>query len=758
MRDLLITRAMKAKETRLLTLFFILAICSGEICADIIRQVQIGDLYYDLDTSKKTAEVTYQGKSYSSVYGETYNDGWTISTANIPSVVTYNSRNYSVKSIGENAFRSCSGLTSVMIPNNVTIIRKAAFRECAVLISIDIPSSVETIGEYAFYGCSSLDSLIIPNSVIGIGSRAFEGCSGLSYVTLSNSITKIEERLFYGCTLLKSITIPEGVVTIGEKAFTGCKLSIVTLPVSLSNIGNASNPSFPQNRIFTINYNGSMKDWCSKTWNPAYVCDEYPLMINGVLQQNIILPDSITTIAASAFSHCGSINSITIPGSVTSIGRYAFQNCEHFYSITINDGVTTIGEGAFWGGHFSTVTIPNSVTALGRYAFQNCYVLDSVQLSNNIGTIGTQTFLNCVDLKSITIPDKITSIGTGAFDGCSGLTSVTLGSGLKSISYDAFKGCRSLKSITIPSNVRNIGGAFEDCSSLEEMVLLPETPPSIYIIGIDSIVPVYVPCGTLEAYRATHWSEYNLQYKPDSFKCHVTSDEPRKGSVKIQYGNSCESSSLTAVPNEGYYFFQWSDGVLDNPRTITLTQDTAIFAIFGPFTITFVDDNDTILSSQEYEYGSTIIPPVDPMKTNDAQYTYTFAGWSPQIVNVTSDATYKATYTSTLNKYTVTFMNEEIVLSADLWEYGKMPIYIGEVPTKVEDDKYTYAFNGWSPEVVVVVSDATYTATFTPIEKMEAVDIITDNSVIPAKHIENGKIYIIMPNGKKYSIIGELIN
>jgi hypothetical protein len=226
---------------------------------------------------------------------------------------------------------------------------------------------------------------------------------------------------------------------------------------------------------------------------------------------------------------------------------------------------------------------------------------------------------------------------------------------------------------------------------------------------------------------------------------------------EYDYGST---HTFSAIPNMGNYFVQWSDGNTDNPRTITLTQDTTITAIFATqtFTVTFVDDNDTILSSQEYEYGSTIVPPHDPIKTNDAQYTYTFAGWSPQFVAVTSDATYKATYQSTINRYSITFMSEDSVLFTDLWEYGTTPIYRGSIPTKIEDERYTYTFNGWSPEIVPVVADATYTATFKAAEKSEALYNVSENSILPEKYLENGTIYILMPNGKKYSIIGELIN
>lgn len=719
-------------KTKIFTLIIVIVTSVGTIYAE---RVQIGDLYYDLNTNLKTAEVTYRNLSYNSVGLAMYNEGWDINSANIPSTITHNNITYEIKRIGRHAFSSCSSLTSVTIPNSVT-----------------------SIGEYAFSGCSGLTSMNIPNSVIGIANNAFERCSGLSSVSLSNNITKIADRLFYGCESLTSVIIPEGVNTIGSYAFVGCKLTNITIPKTLSKIGDASNPSFPLNRIITINFSGNLEDWCSKTWSPRNVCEGYPLLINGVLQQNIIIPDNITNIAVAAFSSCGSLNSVTIPGTVTSIGAYAFYDCQELNAVTICDGVTTIGEAAFWGCSFFSLTIPNSVMDVNRNAFRSCRVLRTVQLSSNMHIVAEGAFMNCRNLTSITIPEGIKSICESAFEGCYGLTLVKLGTEVEFIDMYSFKGCRSLKSIVLPNSIKKVWNPFEECSSLEEIVLLAETPPALVdILGIDSIVPIYIPCGALEAYQATKWSNYNIQYQPYHFKFSVISAEPHKGSVISQEGNSCETSSLSAVPNEGFYFVQWSDGNSGNPRSITVTQDTTIAAIFGPFIISFVDDNDTILSSQEYDYGAIPIPPVDPVKTNDTQYSYGFAGWSPQIVSVTSDATYKATYTSTLNKYTITFMSEDSVLSADLWEYGATPIYSGATPTKADDGEYMYTFEDWTPEIVSVTADATYTATFTATPKIEAIDNVMNHSLAPLKYIRNGHLLITMPDGKKYSIIGERV-
>ncbi len=162
-----------------------------------------------------------------------------IADLSIPSLVSHDETEYEVTSIGINAFRDCTGLTSVTIPDGVTSIGYYTFDNCAGLTSIIIPGSVTSIGEralsgtgltsvtipdsvtsigkFAFYGCEGLTSVTIPDNVTSIGYSAFSGCSGLTSVTIGNNVTSIGDRAFYNCTELTSIIIPESVIDIGEE-------------------------------------------------------------------------------------------------------------------------------------------------------------------------------------------------------------------------------------------------------------------------------------------------------------------------------------------------------------------------------------------------------------------------------------------------------------------------------------------------------------------------------------------------------------
>ena len=163
----------------------------------------------------------------------------------------------------------------------------------------------------------------------------------------------------------------------------------------------------------------------------------------------------------------------------------------------------------------------------------------------------------------------------------------------------------------------------------------------------------------------------------------------------------------------GYTFTGW------NGAPTIITEDVTVTATYSAnlYMIKFVDDDGTELQSSEVAYGETPEYAGEaPTKEATAQYTYEFAGWSPAIAEVTGNATYTATYTSTVNKYTVKFVDEDgTELSSAEYDYGTAAADIVKPadPTKEATAQYTYTFAGWDPEIAAVTGDATYTATYT---------------------------------------------
>lgn len=356
------------------------------------ERVEIEGIWYDLSSGAKTATVT-AGNDYSG-------------SIIIPSTVTHEGVDYSVKTIGSWAFRDCSSLTS-----------------------ITIPESVATIWYYIFEGCDSLTSIVVAEGNTVYDSR--EGCNaiietnsntlleGCSTTIIPESVTSIGATAFYERTTLTSISIPEGVTSIGNGAFQGCSnlaSVIVSEQSKLTNIGNF------------------------------------------------------------AFCQCGSLASITIPEGVTRIGDAAFDFCWPKVINYSNLSANSIAKNAV------LVIKGSELTTVGDFQFS--------------ASDGTHYLMNYIGKDTdIVLPDDYNGtnydIGTFAFYGCSGLTSITIPEGVTSIGDWAFSRCSSLTSFT------------------SEAVTPPAIEGSYTFDGVDKSISVYVPVSSVEAYQeAEGWKEF----------------------------------------------------------------------------------------------------------------------------------------------------------------------------------------------------------------------------------------------------------
>ncbi len=357
---------------------------------------EVDGIYYNFNGYNNNIQnyvvtVTYQGTTHYE-YEEYSGD------VTIPSSVNYNGKNYTVTAIGDNAFRSCTELTNVTMPNSMLSIGALAFYNCSKLASVTIPNSVtsignnafkfckgltsatigdavRTIGDEAFFGCNILNNVSIGTSVTSIGSSAFEGCSQMSSVKIPNTVKTINNRAFYGCRKIETITIPNSVKTIGDEAFSNCLdlIDVYSYIIDPSQVTTGSN----------LFYLLSDEDYAERTLHvPLTTLDAYQNSNDWSPYFGTIVDDDIPiTFTVGEFRYITSSNStVTVTGYNSSdTDYYGLRTLDieipsHVTYKNISYTVTAIGDNAFcydevWDD-FYCITIPNTIASIGKSAIR----------------------------------------------------------------------------------------------------------------------------------------------------------------------------------------------------------------------------------------------------------------------------------------------------------------------------------------------------------------------------------------------------
>ena len=368
----------------------------------IIRVKACGDGFADSDwvTRNYHYEVgtfTYRliddGSAYEVSGVLTLKDG----AAKIPS--KYNGK--PVTPVGAEAFKDNRELTSVELPNSITLIKDGAFWGCTALTGIRLPQALTTLGEHSFQN-TALISVTIPEGVTELPHMVFQQCASLESVKLPNGLKVIGEQAFFACTNLATVVFPEGLEEIGKSSFFNCTKFDGALPQSLKALGASS--------------------FC-----------------NTALK-SVTVPNGITKIERAVFSGCKDLSEVTILGNVTSIGERAFNRCTALKGLSIADSVTAIGESAFSEcTAMESIALPDGVTAIGMSAFEKCSALQTIKLPKNLKKI-SGSMLRGTGLTSLTLPEGVTKIGSYAFADCTKLTSLTLPNRVELIGQKAFEG------------------------------------------------------------------------------------------------------------------------------------------------------------------------------------------------------------------------------------------------------------------------------------------------------------------------------
>ena len=455
------------------------------VCSRCHDTIATEGLKFVLMTTEEGDEI------FEEFFGEGFEDfyictGMTAAEENVVIPSTYNGLPVRMVQWSDLEPEIANGITSLYIPDSVQIVQWSVYETCENLTEIRLPRNPDAMifGSVYFSSCAFYND---PNNWEG-GALYMDDWLLATNDDLPEEYTVKQGT--YGIAVgafmeegyeshVKKVTVPDGVQSLIGSFYYCTSLEEVVLPDSLSSIGAGA----------------------------FYGCSSLT---------SVTIPDGVTSIGYQAFDGCSSLTSIVIPDSVISIGDGAVYDCTGLASITIPESVASIGYSVFsdtayyndasnWedgvlyiGNHLigaeynisGNYSVREGTKTIAGGAFEYCRSLTSITIPDSVTSIGSQAFYYCDGLTSITIPDSVTSIGSQAFYYCDGLTSITIPDSVTSIGDWAFYSCDSLASVTIGDGVTSIGaGAFLGCHSL----MIITIPNSVTSIGIAA----FEDCGSL---------------------------------------------------------------------------------------------------------------------------------------------------------------------------------------------------------------------------------------------------------------------
>jgi len=299
---------------------------------------------------------------------------------------------YTIETIGENAFRECTGLSYITWGTEES-------RDSGFYSNLVYTRNLRSIGKNAFYGDSALTSLGLSGrgtNNISIAAGAFSGCSGMKNIVLPGTVTYIGLDAFDNCTSIENLT------------YGGNETNWLSINFDGNTKGTHPNAYVSGNISFTSSYyNYNYKEY--ETYTPT----------------EITLPSGTTTLKPYIFAGFRQLQTIDLSNVVT-VGEGAFYNCSKLTQVNLAS-VNTINDYAFYNcSELSTVTSLSKLSRLGKYAFCGDEKLKTISLESGLGAILEGTFKNCSMLNDISVHSNITSIASDAFDGCNNLKSVSV--------------------------------------------------------------------------------------------------------------------------------------------------------------------------------------------------------------------------------------------------------------------------------------------------------------------------------------------
>ncbi len=699
----------------------------------------------------------------------------------------------SVTQIVYGAFRDCTGLTTIELPKNLEAIDSTLFMNCTSLESINLPDTVYDIRWASFQGCTSLKSVEIPNGVIELSVDVFRDCTNLETVILPESLMITYRSTFEGCPNLKyteyenglylgnsfnpyrvlmmmkddqstTFNIHENTKVIAGKAFSMSMLTSINIPDGVEMIcdGAFSGCSFLTEAIIpeSVNYIGkSAFSGCERL-------------------KSIALPTGIAAINEWTFYNCAALTSVTIPGNVRYISSYAFYCCSGLQEVILKSGVNTIEYEAFACCYsLKKIVIPVTVDYIGYSAFYDCGALDTVlyggkeshrgdiydEGDNDIlfeanwhydcdetskGAVIFKSGDTVISSKTYNIGDPITvpaaptkkadNTYTYTFAGWDKEISTTCQG---DVTYNA----------TFKATKRTYTVIFKDADGTQ---LSKKT----YNYGATITVPANPTKASTNTYSYTFngWDKdvsktckgsvtYTATYKQTKRTYTVTfkdADGTQISKATYNYGAkiTIPAEPTKASTNTYKYTFSGWDRTVSSTCKGNATYTATYKETKRSYTVTFKNEDGSIISSKSYTYGVKITVPANPTKASTNTYTYAFAGWDKDVsTTCKGSVTYTAKFNSTKRTYTVTFKNQDgTVLSSKSYAYGAA-VTVPTNPTQKSTSTYVYTFEGWNKTISKTCKGAaTYTATYSA--ALHAPDVESSNNSSGKPVLKWGKV------------------
>lgn len=584
--------------------------------------------------------------------------------------------------------------------------------------------------------------VVIPDTLGGypvtaIGGYAFTDCTNLKKITVPKSVTSIGDSAFKGCTSLEEMTLPfvgMSRTATGKDGVFGAIFGYTTKDTTDTVYQYKTQYHDGSHQIKYDYYNYYIPSTLRKVTITDATQISENAFYNCSMLTEININEGITKIDVSAFYNCTGITEITVPGSVTSIGSSAFSGCTKLAGVDLPETITNISSGAFSGA---------PVAADENRVDGNLYI-DNILISSKSGGTGTlkiregttaiaDSVLSGRGYAEVILPDSVKAIGTSAFSSCRSLKTVVLGKALSNIKTNAFSGCSAIETaayrgssaewadVTVASGnesltnklvkdsifvyLKDVDGGIiatelTTARSRFNYEIVPEKAEHTYKLYADGAMENELDSNAMFMADTTVFIKYTINRYTYTF---LNGDGTVFEKVTADYGSVIGlPENVPSKPKTQQYtfiFVDWNGYSKGMKLTGDISFTPNFDGVLNRYTYVFTDSVGSPVKKVTADYGTKIVAPGEaPEKASTAKFDYIFAGWNgfSDGMTLTDDVTFTPSYTSSLRKYTYTFLNGDgSVLKSEKLAYGSIIPLPENDPVRARTPQYSYTFTEW---------------------------------------------------------------